>query len=138
MRDRLYQFRMKIEQWMSGRNGMDMLGRDLYILCAVILILEMFLHTGVLYWFALAGLVYGLFRSLSKNTSGRRAEETKYLQWREKPLRYIKLFQRQWKDRKIYRYYLCPNCKQTIRVPKGKGKIEIRCPKCSAKFIKKT
>ena len=36
------------------------------------------------------------------------------------------------------RYFRCPNCKQKVRVPKGKGTIEIRCPKCNTKFIKRT
>lgn len=36
------------------------------------------------------------------------------------------------------RYFRCPNCKQTVRVPRGRGKICIRCPKCSEKFIRKS
>jgi len=37
-----------------------------------------------------------------------------------------------------HRYYSCPRCRQPVRVPRGKGKISITCPKCSEKFIKKT
>ena len=36
------------------------------------------------------------------------------------------------------RYFNCPKCRQTVRVPRGKGKISITCPKCREKFIKKT
>ena len=39
---------------------------------------------------------------------------------------------------KQYRYFRCPGCRQVVRVPRGKGKINIRCPKCSRQFIKKT
>ena len=38
----------------------------------------------------------------------------------------------------IREYFSCPKCRQSVRVPKGKGKIAISCPKCREKFIKKT
>ena len=45
---------------------------------------------------------------------------------------------RQFKTKRQYRYYKCKECGQELRVPKGKGKIEITCPKCHHSFIKKT
>ena len=41
------------------------------------------------------------------------------------------------KDRRN-RYFLCPRCRQTVRVPRGKGRILITCPKCKEKFQRKT
>ncbi|MCD7981014.1 MAG: zinc-ribbon domain-containing protein [Clostridiales bacterium] len=41
-------------------------------------------------------------------------------------------------QRKIYKFYMCPHCSQKVRVPKGKGRIEITCPKCRTTFIKTT
>lgn len=34
----------------------------------------------------------------------------------------------------VYCYYYCPNCKQQVRVPAGKGKVRITCPRCEHKF----
>lgn len=34
--------------------------------------------------------------------------------------------------------FKCPNCKQKLRVPKGKGKIMITCTYCGHKFQKRT
>ncbi len=47
-------------------------------------------------------------------------------------------FRAQQQDKKYYKYFNCPNCNQKVRVPKGKGKIEITCPKCRTSFIRKT
>ena len=41
-------------------------------------------------------------------------------------------------EKKKYKFFKCPACRQKIRVPKGKGRIEITCPRCANRFIKKT
>lgn len=41
-------------------------------------------------------------------------------------------------EKKIYRYFSCPQCGQSVRIPRGHGKVEITCPKCSAVFQKRT
>ena len=41
------------------------------------------------------------------------------------------------KDRE-HRYFDCPKCRQPVRVPRGKGKIMITCPKCKERFQRKT
>ena len=71
-------------------------------------------------------LGWALFRTLSRNTYKRYQENRKFLQ----------IFDRL-KDRQ-HRYFDCPKCRQTVRVPRGKGKIAISCPKCGEKFIRKT
>ena len=75
---------------------------------------------------AFALLFWANFRTFSRNTYKRYQENRRYLR-----------FMDQLRD-KEHRYYTCPRCRQTVRVPKGKGKISITCPKCSERFIKKT
>ena len=120
---------------MYGRYGVDQLNIFLLIaavgLNVIAMILSRFgavckliapLITLISYGF----LVYYLFRFLSRNLEKRILENRRYLTWKSRIL-----------DRQN-RYYRCPNCKQTVRVPKGRGKICIKCPKCSEKFIRKS
>ena len=71
-------------------------------------------------------MFWAIFRSLSRNTYKRYQENRKFLQ----------VFDRV-KDRE-HRYFDCPKCRQTVRVPRGKGKISITCPRCREKFVRKT
>lgn len=38
------------------------------------------------------------------------------------------------KGEPVYCYYYCPSCKQQVRVPAGKGKVRVTCPRCGEKF----
>ena len=80
------------------------------------------LLTGVSYGL----MIWALYRSFSRNTYKRYQENRKFLQFFDRL-----------KDRE-HRYYDCPKCRQVVRVPRGKGKIAITCPKCREKFVKKT
>lgn len=132
-------FGESFRRFMYGRYGSDELNIALLILALAISltnsILSMFLRTSavyvqivspILYLLMLGLLGFGLFRTLSRNIYARQKEN----RW----------FRQHWqrlRDRKN-RYYRCPKCRQTVRVPKGKGRISIHCPKCGEKFIKKT
>ena len=70
-------------------------------------------------------LIWSMFRMYSRNIEARRRENAAFLRF------FSRLTDKQ------YRYFRCPGCRQVVRVPRGKGKINIRCPKCSRQFIKK-
>ena len=120
----------KFRNFMVGRYGTDKL--NMVILCAglaacfvsvffrnpQINLLLTAVSYGLMFW--------ALFRSFSRNTYKRYQENRKFLQFFDRL-----------KDRD-HRYYDCPKCRQVVRVPRGKGKIAITCPKCREKFIKKT
>ena len=128
----------KFQQFMVGRYGSDEFTLFLTISGFVLSILSNFKYLGFLYLISVALIFYAVFRTLSKNYEKRRKELNWYLRWAQKPKEYIKLLINQIRDRKTHRYYVCKNCKTVMRVPKGRGKIEITCPKCRMKVIKKT
>ena len=117
-------------KFMSGRYGNDKLNTVILILAAVVCLIAMFIPS-VLLKLILTMASYGLmfwaiFRCMSRNIYKRYQENRRYL-----------MFLDRIKDRE-HRYYDCPRCRQPVRVPRGKGKIAITCPKCREKFVKKT
>ncbi len=130
----------KIREFMYGRyGGNDMLNVFLIISGAIVtLILSLFFYRAP--FVRLIGVIpygFAIFRALSKNYEARIKENSKFLEisapWRN----FISKKISQHKD-KDHKYYACPKCHRTLRVPKGRGKIKISCPHCSKEFIKKT
>lgn len=86
----------------------------------------------------LAVMIYCYFRLFSKNVTKRYAENQAFLARTSAVRGFVRKQKSLWQQRKVYHIYKCPDCKQKIRIPRGKGKIEVRCPKCNATFIKKS
>ena len=125
-------------QFMQGRYGADQMGQMLSAVSMVFLIISLFSRNQAWFLLALIGIVYNYFRMFSKNISKRYAENQKYLTMTAGIRRKIASWKSQLAQRKINHIYRCPGCKQKIRVPRGRGKIEIRCPKCNTRFVKKS
>ena len=127
-------FRLWLRRVMTGRYGTDQLNNVLLIialvLCLLPTILSIFIFIPPLNLLLTLGaytlMGIALFRMFSRNTYKRYEENRRYLRFRERL-----------RDR-THRYYQCPRCRQDVRVPRGKGKISITCPKCNEKFIRKT
>lgn len=131
-------FKDKFARFMYGRYGMDQLSRNLSLICLVLLVITMFSRSNVLYAIALAGIIYTYFRVFSRNISKRSKENEKYLSFYYKVVGKINRIKYIIKDNKTHKIFKCPSCSQKIRVPRGKGRISIKCPKCRIEFIKKT
>lgn len=131
-------FKDKMARFMYGRYGMDQLSRNLSLICLVLLIVTMFVRNNVIYMIALVGIVYTYFRVFSRNISRRSEENEKYLKFHYKVVGKLNKIKFRITDSKTHRIFKCPSCSQKIRVPRGKGKISIKCPKCRIEFIKKT
>ncbi|MDD6468269.1 MAG: hypothetical protein PUF50_08865 [Erysipelotrichaceae bacterium] len=132
-------FKMWLYRMMQGRYGADLLGTVLSYVGMGFAILALFFRDfgWVLSTIAWLLLIYALWRMMSKNIWKRYAENQKFVQWIQPLKRRWQLFQKQRKD-KEHRYFICPKCKQIVRVPKGRGKIEITCPKCKSRFDRKS
>jgi hypothetical protein len=119
-----------LRSFMAGRYGTDRL--NMVILCSglgasILSVLVPLPPFSLVFWaLSYALMIWAIFRSLSRNTYKRYQENRKFLQ----------IFDRL-KDRQ-HRYFDCPKCRQMVRVPRGKGKISITCPRCRERFVKKT
>lgn len=121
-----------------GAYGADLLNRVLLGGALVMMLVSIFTGWDILYLLALAALVYAYFRMFSKNYTKRYAENQAFMKHTEGLRRFFGTQKNMMHQRKTHHIYKCPGCGQKIRVPRGKGKIAVRCPKCSAEFIKKS
>lgn len=119
-----------VRRLMAGRYGTDKLSLTMLGMSLMLSVVSAFLGTSlanlVLTLLSYGLMFWALFRVFSKNSYARYEENRKFL----------RIFDRL----KDYRncYFNCPKCRQTVRVPRGKGKIAITCPRCKERFIKKT
>lgn len=130
--------REKLVRFMYGRYGVDKLSKHMVTAGLVLCIVSLFLGGDLFYLMAIALFVYGYFRIFSKNHAKRYKELYAYEKFLSKVKKYPEQWKREAKQRKDYRIFKCPGCRQKIRIPKGRGNVEIRCQKCSAVFRKKT
>lgn len=130
------EMKRRLMQFMQGRYGVDSFGRALFGATMLFLIISLFARTNWFYVLALALMIYSYFRMFSRNHAKRYAENQRYLALTAVIRRKFYSFKRTMAQRKTHHIYHCPGCKQKIRVPRGKGRIAITCPKCRHEFIK--
>ena len=138
----------KLNRFMQGRYGVDNFAR---FTLGVAIVLNMGTNLifgtisfvtnaagGVLDTVGFILIIYTYFRILSRNISARYAENQKYLGYTQKIRSRFTREKNMMEQRKTHHIYTCPGCGQKIRIPRGKGqKVEIECPKCHEKFIKR-
>ena len=126
----------KFRQFMIGRYGTDALSKFMLIIAVVFWVLNMIFGSKVLYTWAVLLLVLAYVRMFSKNIQKRYQENVKYLEIKGKVLAKFRKEKSNMEQRKTHHIYKCPTCKQKIRIPRGKGRICITCPKCKTEFTK--
>lgn len=129
-------------QWLTklmyGRYGTDALGFFMLILVLILDVIFTFTGWDILYLFSFLLAVWCIWRIFSRNISRRYAENQKFMQVFSPVQNMIVSKISSARDLKTHRHFRCPSCKQKIRVPRGRGKIQITCPKCGQEFIKKS
>lgn len=133
----------KLMKFMYGRYGNDELNQFLFKLVFVSLVISLLSGRAnflgdMFYFLALIMVVFIYFRMFSKNFNKRYSERTSYLNFSNKVKLALDKQNKMKAQKKSYAFFKCPSCKQKVRVPKGKGKISIHCPKCNVDFIKKS
>ena len=130
--------RERMQGFTAGRYGTDQLSKLILWISLACLAVSMFTRLNVFYILGLVLLIYTYYRMFSRNVAKRYAENQKYLNWRYGFAVRRNKRKVHWEQRKIYRFYKCPQCRQKVRVPKGKGKVAITCPKCRMEFVRKS
>lgn len=122
--------RMGLIRFMTGRYGTDKLNTTILGIGVVLAVVCMFVRNVyvnlILMLLSYVFMFWAIFRTMSRNIYKRNLENRRFLMLLERV-----------KDRD-HKYFFCPRCHQPVRVPKGKGKISISCPKCGERFIRKS
>jgi len=124
--------------FMMGRYGTDQLTLALLVLGMIFTFIGNALDLNFLTTITYVIFLACIYRTMSKNISARQKENYKFLKYWNPVMSWSKGKYNIIKSSKDYKYFKCPNCKQELRVPRGKGKISVTCKKCNTKFIAKS
>ncbi|MBM6675456.1 hypothetical protein H6A07_01690 [Olsenella uli] len=124
----------KVAEWLRGRQGPDDLAVFSVDLAVVIVLVNVFARTGWLGWVALALVAYAMFRIQSRNLAARSRENAAFLKALGPARPWLQNPRAAWGELRAYKHVRCSSCKQRVRVPRGKGKLRVTCPRCKTKF----
>ena len=136
--ERRYFMKERMQRFMAGRYGNDQLNQFIFIVAIISMVLEIITRQSLFYTLTLVLLILAYVRVFSRNINKRYEENMKFLQKKDMILNKFCKQKYYAAQRRNFHIYTCPQCKQKIRIPKGKGKIRITCPKCRTSFIKKS
>ena len=124
----------KMMEWLRGRQGPD----DLAVFCTnlaiVVVVVNLFARVSLLGWIALALIAYSMFRIQSKNLGSRARENEAFLKALGPARPWVQNPRAAWAELRTYKHVKCRSCRQRVRVPRGKGRLRVTCPRCKTKF----
>lgn len=125
-------------RFMLGRYGTDQLSIALLVLFLIFIVLSRFISSPVWFIVEIVLIFVMYYRIFSRNIPKRAQENEKFLKLWRPVERWFIIRKNRFKSRKEYRYFKCPGCKKTLKVPRGKGEITITCPVCKTRLTKRT
>lgn len=128
----------QLRRFMYGRYGVDQYSRAVIIFGLVISLIASFTRIPAIMFLSYIPIVYAFFRILSKNVQKRARENFVYCEIIRKLKVKLNNFKLLIIGTKTHKYFRCKSCKQMIRIPRGKGKVSISCPKCRKEFVSRT
>ena len=130
--------RERFRRFMAGRYGTDALNQFLSIVSIVLLLVALLTRVNLFTWVGMGVLIWCYYRTFSRSIPKRTEENYKFYTLKQQLEGKVRSLKEQWANRKLYHYYRCPQCRQKLRVPRGRGRIQISCPRCGTQFIKKS
>lgn len=135
----------RFRNFMRGRYGVDQLSNGLVWLFFILILIGMLTGNAIFTWISLIPMIISYYRMFSKNFSKRYNENRIYTNMMspvynlmDKIKGFFSRKIKRFKARKEFKYFKCPNCKQELRVPRGRGEITVTCPKCKQSFDRKS
>lgn len=136
----------RIRDYLKGTYGFDSLSCALLLITVLLDLIALIIHryfyrlgnewVGILGVLSLLPLVAVVFRTFSKHKAERKRTNDQFVEMIDPAFYAVQDWEARSEERKVYKFYKCPSCHQELRVPRGKGRIEITCPNCGEKFIK--
>lgn len=127
----------RLQRFLYGRYGTDKLNLALLIVGLLLSLIGSLLFWPVTF-IADALYIWALFRTFSRNIPARQREYAAFLRFWSPIEGWLRTRKVRFSQRKQYKYFKCPSCRQELRAPRGRGKIEVTCQKCHNVFRTKT
>lgn len=127
-----------LQKFMRGRYGYDQLSFGLLVVAMLLLLLSQIRALDWLLYFSLLPMALAFMRVFSRNTARRQMENYRFMKFLSPVYPFFLRRRTQFRNRLHYKYFRCPQCRQSLRVPRGKGKLLVTCPKCGTKTTRKS
>ena len=127
-----------VKGWLKGRNGADELATFAIVIALLVVIVNFFVRSIFLSAVALALMVFAWWRMSSRHVQARMRENRAFAELLGPVRPWLRDPGAAFAELRSFKHLRCPNCSQRMRVPRGKGNLRVRCPKCHEKFEART